>query len=93
MATVHEHVEQRLHLLHRFLIISTSTIFLMKQKETPIESIQDREIFQGTMIDLNEDQFWNMTILSAKKRMHIDEYALKVLSDHIEREMKKKANQ
>ncbi len=40
----------------------------MKQKETPIESIQDREIFQGTMIDLNEDQFWNMTILSAKKR-------------------------
>ena len=65
----------------------------MKQKETPIESIQDREIFQATMIDLNEDQFWNMTILSAKKRMHIDEYALKVLSDHIEREMKKKANQ
>ena len=65
----------------------------MKQKETPIESIQDREIFQGTMTDFNEDQFWNMTILSAKKRMHIDEYALKVLSDHIEREMKKKANQ
>ena len=65
----------------------------MKQKETPIESIQDREIFQGTMIDFNEDQFWNMTILSAKKRMNIDEYALKVLSDHIEREMKKKANQ
>ena len=65
----------------------------MKQKETPIESIQDREIFQATMIDLNEDQFWNMTILSAKKRMHIDEYALKVLSDHIEREMKKKSNQ
>ena len=65
----------------------------MKQKETPIESIQDREIFQGTMIDLNEDQFWNMTILSAKKIMHIDDYALKVLSDHIEREMKKKANQ
>ena len=65
----------------------------MKQKETPIESIKDREIFQGTMIDLNEDKFWNMTILSAKKRMHIDEYALKVLSDHIEREMKKKANQ
>ena len=65
----------------------------MKQKETPIKSIQNREIFQGTMIDLNEDQFWNMTILSAKKRMHIDEYALKILSDHIEREMKKKANQ
>ena len=65
----------------------------MKQKETPIKSIQNRAIFQGTMIDFNDDQFWNMTILSAKKRMHIDEYALKVLSDHIEREMKKKANQ
>ena len=65
----------------------------MKQKETPIKSIQNREIFQGTMIDFNDAQFWNMTILSAKKRMHIDEYALKVLSDHIEREMKKKSNQ
>ena len=43
--------------------------------------------------DINEDQFWNLTILSAKKRMHIDEYALKVLSDHIAREMKKKSNQ
>ena len=65
----------------------------MKLNETPIESIQGREVFQGTMVDFNEDQFWNLTILSAKKKMHIDEYALKVLSDHIEKEMKKKANQ
>ena len=65
----------------------------MKQKETPIKSIQNREIFQGTMSDFNDHQFWILTILSAKKRMHIDEYALKVLSDHIEKEMKKKTNQ
>jgi len=65
----------------------------MKLNDTAITSIQDREIFQGTVLDFNEDQFWNLTILSAKKRMHIDEYALKVLSDHIAREMKKKSNQ
>tara|TARA_Y100001935_G_scaffold208837_1_gene178497 strand:- start:11 stop:208 length:198 start_codon:yes stop_codon:yes gene_type:complete len=65
----------------------------MKLNDTTITSIQDREIFQGTVLDFNEDQFWNLTILSAKKRMHIDEYALKVLSDHIAREMKKKSNQ
>jgi len=63
----------------------------MKLNETPIESIQKREVYQGTIIDFNEDQFWNLTILSAKKKMHIDEYALKVLSDHIEKEMKKKS--
>ena len=44
----------------------------MKLNETPIESIQEREVFQGTMVDFNEDQFWNLTILSAKKKMHID---------------------
>ena len=65
----------------------------MKLNDTAITSIQDREIFQGTVLDFNEDQFWNLTILSAKKKMHIDEYALKVLSDHIAREMKKKSNQ
>tara|TARA_R100000700_G_scaffold35106_1_gene43500 strand:+ start:537 stop:734 length:198 start_codon:yes stop_codon:yes gene_type:complete len=65
----------------------------MKLNDTAITSIQDREVFQGTVLDFNEDQFWNLTILSAKKRMHIDEYALKVLSDHIAREMKKKSNQ
>tara|TARA_R100001015_G_C4628246_1_gene188306 strand:+ start:1253 stop:1450 length:198 start_codon:yes stop_codon:yes gene_type:complete len=65
----------------------------MKLNDTTITSIQDREIFQGTVLDFNEDQFWNLTILSAKKKMHIDEYALKVLSDHIAREMKKKSNQ
>ena len=70
-------------------------VFKLNQKYNDIyqKSIQNREIFQGTMIDFNDDQFWNMTILSAKKRMHIAEYALKVLSDHIEREMKKKSNQ
>ncbi len=93
MATVHQYGKQRLHLLHRFILISNSTIFLMKLNDTAITSIQDREVFQGTVLDFNEDQFWNLTILSAKKRMHIDEYALKVLSDHIAREMKKKSNQ
>ena len=46
----------------------------MKLNDTAITSIQDREVFQGTVLDFNEDQFWNLTILSAKKRMHIDEY-------------------
>tara|TARA_B100000131_G_scaffold142549_1_gene138716 strand:+ start:893 stop:1132 length:240 start_codon:yes stop_codon:yes gene_type:complete len=48
-----------------------------------LTSIATKEVYEGTCIDLSKNVYWKMVELAARHHLHIDEYAAKVIEDHV----------
>jgi len=48
-----------------------------------LTSIATKEVYQGACIDLSKNVYWKLVELAARHHLHIDEYAAKVIEDHV----------
>ena len=48
-----------------------------------LTSVATKEVYQGACIDLSKNVYWKMVELAARHHLHVDEYAAKVIEDHV----------
>lgn len=48
-----------------------------------LTSMTTKEVYQGACIDLSKNVYWKMVELAARHHLHVDEYAAKVIEDHV----------
>tara|TARA_B100000131_G_scaffold128314_1_gene125229 strand:- start:560 stop:793 length:234 start_codon:yes stop_codon:yes gene_type:complete len=48
-----------------------------------LTSIATKEVYQGACIDLSKNVYWKLVELAARHQLHVDQYAAKVIEDHV----------
>jgi len=48
-----------------------------------LTSMTTKEVYQGACIDLSKNVYWKLVELAARHQLHVDEYAAKVIEDHV----------